>query len=167
MRQLQYCETVPWSPGPCLSQTNPITGEWSWWDPLKGPWDPRVTPSPSEDMGGVADPRAGCPQCESPSGPVATRGKYSPPGTLSDPPHDTLKQLGPCRLPGTSTTQTRQTEILLIDSHDWKVQKRPVKVKVLVAPTLVMSVSHVRLSATPWIVTCQVPLSLGFSRQAY
>ena len=29
----------------------------------------------------------------------------------------------------------------------------------------VKSVSHVRLFATPWTVTCQAPLSMGFSRQ--
>ena len=27
--------------------------------------------------------------------------------------------------------------------------------------------SHVPLFATPWTVTCQAPLSLGFSRQEY
>ena len=27
--------------------------------------------------------------------------------------------------------------------------------------------SHVRLSATPWIMACQAPLSMGFSRQEY
>ena len=27
--------------------------------------------------------------------------------------------------------------------------------------------SHVRLFATPWTVTCQAPLSTGFSRQEY
>ena len=27
--------------------------------------------------------------------------------------------------------------------------------------------SHVRLFATPWTVTCQAPLSMGFSRQEY
>ena len=27
--------------------------------------------------------------------------------------------------------------------------------------------SHVRLSATPWTVACQAPLSVGFSRQEY
>ena len=27
--------------------------------------------------------------------------------------------------------------------------------------------SHVQLSATPWTVTCQAPLSMGFSRQEY
>ena len=29
----------------------------------------------------------------------------------------------------------------------------------------VKSLSHVRLFATPWTVACQVPLSMGFSRQ--
>ena len=27
--------------------------------------------------------------------------------------------------------------------------------------------SHVRLFVTPWTVTCQAPLSMGFSRQEY
>ena len=27
--------------------------------------------------------------------------------------------------------------------------------------------SHVRLFATPWIIACQAPLSMGFSRQVY
>ena len=27
--------------------------------------------------------------------------------------------------------------------------------------------SHVQLFATPWTVTCQAPLSMGFSRQEY
>ena len=31
----------------------------------------------------------------------------------------------------------------------------------------VNSLSHVRLFATPWTVTCQAPLSKGFSRQEY
>lgn len=38
--------------------------------------------------------------------------------TLPDPPHDTLNQFGPCWLLVTTTTQTRQTERLLIDSND-------------------------------------------------
>ena len=29
------------------------------------------------------------------------------------------------------------------------------------------SVSHVQLSATPWTVVCQAPLSMGFSRQKF
>ena len=35
-------------------------------------------------------------------------------------------------------------------SHDW-----------------LKSLSHVRLFGTPWAVACQVPLSMGFSRQEY
>ena len=31
----------------------------------------------------------------------------------------------------------------------------------------VKSLSHVRLSATPWTIVCQVPSSMGFSRQVY
>ena len=31
----------------------------------------------------------------------------------------------------------------------------------------VKSLSHVRLSATPWTATVQVPPSMGFSRQGY
>ena len=31
----------------------------------------------------------------------------------------------------------------------------------------VKSLSHVRLSATPWMVTYQAPQSMGFSRQEY
>ena len=31
----------------------------------------------------------------------------------------------------------------------------------------VYTLSHVRLSAAPWTVACQVPLSKGFSRQEY
>jgi len=31
----------------------------------------------------------------------------------------------------------------------------------------VMSLSHVRLFATPWTVAYQAPLSMGFSRQGY
>ena len=30
-----------------------------------------------------------------------------------------------------------------------------------------LSLSHVRLSATLWTVACQAPLSMGFSRQEY
>ena len=29
------------------------------------------------------------------------------------------------------------------------------------------SLSHVRLFVTPWIIACQAPLSMGFSRQGY
>ena len=29
------------------------------------------------------------------------------------------------------------------------------------------SLSHVQLSATPWTIACQAPLSIGFSRQEY
>lgn len=79
-----------------MSQTGPITDEWSRRDPLRGPQDPRATPSPAEDMGGVADPRAGCTGGRSASGAVATRGEYSQPGTPTptDPPHDTLDPSG-------------------------------------------------------------------------
>ena len=34
-------------------------------------------------------------------------------------------------------------------------------------PTLSLSLSRVRLFATPWTVTYQAPLSMGFSRQEY
>ena len=30
-----------------------------------------------------------------------------------------------------------------------------------------VSLSHVQLFATPWMIACQAPLSLGFSRQEY
>ena len=33
--------------------------------------------------------------------------------------------------------------------------------------SVIQSLSHVQLFATPWTVACQVPLSLGFSRQEY
>ena len=32
---------------------------------------------------------------------------------------------------------------------------------------MVSSLSHVRLFVTPWMVACQAPLSMGFSRQEY
>ena len=32
---------------------------------------------------------------------------------------------------------------------------------------VVLSLSRVQLFATPWIVACQAPLSMGFSRQEY
>ena len=35
------------------------------------------------------------------------------------------------------------------------------------ACTLAQSLSHVRLSSTPWTVAHQAPLSMGFSRQGY
>ena len=35
------------------------------------------------------------------------------------------------------------------------------------ARKLAQLLSHVQISATPWMVACQAPLSLGFSRQEY
>ena len=38
---------------------------------------------------------------------------------------------------------------------------------VVAAATAVLSLSLVQLYVTPWTVTCQVPLSMGFPRQEY
>ena len=35
------------------------------------------------------------------------------------------------------------------------------------SPVVVYSSSHIQLSATPWTVACQAPLSMGFSRHEY
>ena len=40
-------------------------------------------------------------------------------------------------------------------------------VRTCVVVVVVQSLSHVRLFSTPWTVACQVPLSMGFSRQEY
>ena len=39
--------------------------------------------------------------------------------------------------------------------------------RLLTSPCMCYLLSHVQLFVTPWTVTCQAPLSMGFSRQEY
>ena len=42
-----------------------------------------------------------------------------------------------------------------------------VKIKTIKITYNVCVLSHIRLFATPWTITCQAPLSMEFSRQEY
>ena len=80
-----------------------------------------------------------------------------------------------CSLPGSSLHGILQTRVLewgAIAFSDEKIggsqNKRTWKYVSFSSVHLVQSsLSHVRLSATPWTVACQAPPSMGFSRQEY
>jgi len=55
---------------------------------------------------------------------------------------------------------------LLIFSFNWKIMLPRWHTEVKIA-CLLSHFSRVRLSATPWTLACQAPLSMGFSRQEY
>ena len=72
---------------------------------------------------------------------------FSPPGDLPDPRIQPTSPVSPALL----TDSLPLSHLRL----GWNERKK------------VKSLSHVRFFVTPWTVTCQAPLSMGFSRQEY
>ena len=82
---------------------------------------------------------------------------------------DSDSRSDPTSLSPTFCPQTSSVGSVLTSSEgsDNVVAYSTSPVRTCVSVVVLQSLSHVRLFSTPWTVACQVPLSMGFSRQEY